>query len=111
MVSRSCEPASSGAGMAGLAHPRAWMVGLTVLLAVVALSGLWAAATSMRATSNARGDAPPPRPNVVTGDRGAPWGRARFMAVAGVFVSSIFLGGTVLYGLPSLIVNVCAQVR
>jgi hypothetical protein len=33
------------------------------------------------------------------------------LAVAGVFVSSIFLGGTVLYGLPSLIVNVCAQVR
>ncbi len=111
MVARSCEPASRGVGMAGLAHPRTWMVGLTLLLTVVALSGLWAAVTCMRDTSGARHDSPSPRANMVTGDRAAPWGRARFMAVAGVFVSSIFLGGTVLYGLPSLIVNVCAQVR
>lgn len=111
MVARSCEPALGGAGMQGLAHPRVWMGGLTLLLTAVAASGVWVALMSVRATSNAVSNAPPPLPDAVTGDRGAPWGRARFMAIAGVFVSSIFLLGTVLNGLPSLIVNVCAQVR
>lgn len=111
IVARSCEPATSAQGMQGLAHPRAWMVGLTILLVVFAVSGLWTAWTNVRATSQVAIEAPEARSHIVTGDRSAPWGRARFMAVAGVFVSSIFLVGTVLYAIPSLIVNVCAQVR
>lgn len=111
MVARSCEPAAGAGGVHGFAHPRVWMVGLTILLAAVAASGLWAAWMNVRATSRSAADAPSPRARMVTGDRSAPWGRARFMAIAGVFVSSIFLAGTVMYGVPSLIVNVCAQVR
>ena len=110
MVARSCERSITG-GMQGLAHPRVWMVGLTILLAAVAASGVWVAVRNARATTRSAADAPPPDAYEVTGDRIAPWGRARFMAIAGVFVSSIFLVGTVMYGLPSLIVNVCAQVR
>jgi hypothetical protein len=113
LVARSCEPASNGVGTASLSSPSAWMVALTILLTVVAASGLGAAVSSVRATlpSRAEGLSSPARPDSVMSDSTAAWGRARFMAVAGVFVSSIFLAGTVLYGLPSLIVNVCAQVR
>ena len=99
VVARSCASASSGMAAQGSSHPRAWMVGLTILLAVVAASGVWVALVNMRATS------------AVPADASAPAGRAHFMAVAGVFVSSIFLAGTILYGIPSLIVNVCASVR
>lgn len=111
MVARSCEPALGGVGMQGLTHPRVWMVGLTILLTAVAASGVWAAVMNVRATSQVPAEVSTSRPHSVTGDRNAPWGRARFMARAGVFVSSIFLVGTLMYGLPSLIVNVCAQVR
>jgi hypothetical protein len=113
LAARSCEPASNGPGMGGLSDPRAWMIGLTTLLTVVAASGLWAAVHNVRATDHPRADTPSSaeRPRSGRSDDSAAWGRARFMAVAGVFVSSIFLGGTVLYGLPSLIVNLCAQVR
>jgi len=111
MVARSCEPGARGVGTSGLSHPRAWMVGLTALLAVVAVSGLWAAIASVRATDPARASGPSSRPSSSDREWSTSTGRARFMARAGVFVSAIFLGGTVLYALPSLIVNVCAQVR
>jgi len=87
------------------------MVGLAALLAVVAVSGLWAAIASVRATDPVRASGPSSRSSSSDGEWGVSAGRARFMARAGVFVSAIFLGGTVLYALPSLVVNVCAQVR
>ena len=111
MVARSCEPGARGVGTSGLTHPRAWMIGLTALLAVVALSGLWTAIASVRATEPADGGSATDLAPSSDREWSASTGRARFMARAGVFVSAIFLGGTVLYALPSLIVNVCAQVR
>jgi hypothetical protein len=111
VAARRCEPASRGLRAQSLADPRVWTLGLTALFTMLAISGLWIAISSVRTTMHARGaEAPTPQPHPMTGDT-ATWGRAHFMAVAGVFVSSIFVGGTVLYGLPSLIVNVCAQVR
>jgi hypothetical protein len=111
MVARSCESAAGADGMRGLAHPAVWMVGLTVLFAAVAASGVWVAWRNVRATARpVAGAAVTSLPAVVEG-RGARPGRAHFMAVAGVFVSSIFLVGTLLYALPSLILNLCAQVR
>jgi len=107
-VARKCE---SALGAPGLAHPRVWMGGLAVLFVIVAASGLLVALINMRATSRQRPEVLPPRATIVTGDPGAPIGRARFMAIAGVFVSSVFLVGTAMYGIPSLIVNACAQVR
>jgi hypothetical protein len=99
VAARSCAAASSGLATPGSTHPRAWVVGLAITLAVAAASGVWVALLNVRSTS--------PMP----ADASAPAGRAHFMAVAGVFVSSIFLAGTILYGVPSLIVNVCARVR
>jgi hypothetical protein len=96
MVARSCERGWHGPVASGFDNPRPWMIGLTVLLAIVAASGLWTAVTNVRATTEAAETAA---------------SRAWFMAVAGVFVSSLFLAGIVLFGIPSLIVNACAQVR
>jgi hypothetical protein len=38
-------------------------------------------------------------------------GRARFMALAGVVMSSLFVLGIVLFALPPLFVNWCNQAR
>ena len=101
MASRSCEPGAPGLPLESFAAPRVAQVVLVLLMLAAAIVGLVLAAGSWRSLA-AQGEM-----------HGAPpeFGRARFMALAGVLVSVLFAGGLLLFGISAFLVNACSQAR
>lgn len=110
LAARSCEPGWNGLDAYGVTNVRPWTAALVLALALIAATGLYVALENLRHTGGT-----PPRSEHAradsTGDPAAVWSRVRFMAIAGVLSSALFLLGTVLFGLPPLIVNACVQTR
>jgi len=99
LVARACDrdPPS------GVAHAGITQGVVAVLLGVIAVAGLVLAISNLRSVGD-------------VGDREMPGvptarGRARFMSLAGVVMSSLFVLGIVFFALPPLFVNWCNQAR
>jgi hypothetical protein len=99
LVARACDrdPPS------GVAHAGITQDVVAVLLGVIAVAGLVLAISNLRSVGD-------------VGDREMPGvptarGRARFMSLAGVVMSSLFVLGIVFFALPPLFVNWCNQAR
>jgi hypothetical protein len=88
---RSCD-ASGGIHALGAAHPRAVLIGLAVVMAMIATTGLILAIGVARHATSAVGQH-----------------RVDFLANAGVIASAIFLGGIFAFGAPMLMLHVCVQ--
>jgi uncharacterized membrane protein YidH (DUF202 family) len=96
LASRGCHRASPGeAANVGVVQDV-----LAAVLALVALTGLVIAAGNWRHVRDTASNGSP-----------AAWGRARFMALAGVVASALFVLGIVLFALPPLLIDVCEHVR
>ena len=50
------------------------------------------------------------QPQATRGDS-TQWGRAHFMSFAGVLVSVLFIGGILLFGIPTMLVDACRQAQ
>jgi len=99
LVARACDrdPPS------GVAHAGITQDVVAVVLGIIAIAGLVIAISNVRSVGD-------------VGDREVPGvptvrGRARFMALAGVVMSALFVLGIVFFALPPLFVNWCNQVR
>jgi hypothetical protein len=100
LASRSCEPRNGGVPLRGTAHPAVTQAALSIVLILAAAAGL------LIAVGNWRGIQPQPSRGDAT-----QWGRAHFMSFAGVLVSVLFIGGIVLFGIPSVLVDACRQAQ
>lgn len=100
LSSQSCAPGIRGVPLLGTHYPAVVQVLLAVVLIVAAVAGLLAATGSMRVLGS--------RPEETDS---VPVGRSRFLAVAGVAGSALFLYGLVLFGLPPFFVNACSGAR
>jgi hypothetical protein len=99
LVARACDrDPPSGAAHAGITQGV-----VAIVLGIIAIVGLLIAISNLRSVGD-------------VGDREMPGvatvrGRARFMALAGVVMSALFMLGIVFFALPPLFVNWCNQVR
>jgi len=98
LAARSCEPGTGGVPMEGTARPALTQVLLAVVMLAIALGGLAVAVHNWRAVQPQARRGDPPE-----------WGRAHFMAFGGVLISVLFVGGIVLFGLPTFLVDACRQ--
>lgn len=117
LVSRSCTPGPNGLEAYGVGRPGLALVALAALTALVAAAGLYTAYGSWRAVGAAR-PADDGAQQAASGSTepwahaaAPPWGRARFMARAGIATSALFLLGIVLFGIPPALVDACSRVR
>ena len=99
LVARACDRNPPN----GVAHAGITQDVVAVVLGVIAIVGLVIAIANLRDVGD-------------VGDRemrGVPTvrGRARFMSLAGVVMSSLFVLGIVFFALPPLFVNWCNQAR
>jgi hypothetical protein len=99
LVARACdrEPA------AGMAHAGITQGVVAIVLGIIAIVGLAIAISNLRRVGDVGGREMPGVPTAR--------GRARFMALAGVVMSSLFVLGIVFFALPPLFVNWCNQAR
>jgi hypothetical protein len=115
VASRSCEPAPNGLHLRLAVGLNVVLIVLALVLLAAALGALWMARDSVRAIDGTR-----PRKTAVEtaphDDDGGPqpaasaaWGRARFMAAAGVLVAVLFAFGIVLFGFAPLVLSSCTQ--
>ena len=99
LVARACDREAA----AGIAHAGITQDVVAVVLGIVAIVGLVMAIGNLRSLRDVgdkeRTGDPPVR------------GRAHFMALAGVVMSSLFVLGIVFFALPPLFVNWCNQAR
>jgi hypothetical protein len=87
----------------GVAHAGITQDVVAIVLGIIAIVGLVIAISNLRAVGEVRDSELPGVPTV--------WGRARFMALAGVVMSALFVLGIVFFALPPLFVNWCNQAR
>ncbi|HEY2376695.1 MAG TPA: hypothetical protein VGH98_12030 [Gemmatimonadaceae bacterium] len=100
LVSRGCDIAPNGLRGRPVASPGVVQVVFGVAFTVLALGSLWAARGSYRAIVASR---PPGQSTRVE------WDRARFMALVGILVASIFAFGIALIAIAPLMLNACMQ--
>ena len=99
LVARACDrDPSSGVAHAGIVQDV-----VAVVLGIIAIVGLVLAIANLRSVGDVGDREMPGVPTVR--------GRARFMALAGVVMSSLFVLGIVFFALPPLFVDWCNQVR
>ena len=108
LAARSCEAGRNGINAYGVGDPSLVVGLLTLLMLAVATAATWTAGGSLRRLGLSSG--------AITADgrrsdRPAEWGRARFMALAGVLTGVLFGLGIVLIGLPPLLVRACSEAR
>jgi hypothetical protein len=96
LVSRACDRGAAST----VAHAGMTQDAVAIGLGVVAVVGLVIAAGNWQRVRKRS-----------TPNPAAAWGRAHFMALAGVVASALFVLGIVLFALPPLLVNACDQVR
>ena len=99
LVARACDREPG----AGIAHAGITQDVVAVVLGVIAIIGLVIAVGNLRTIGDVGDREMPGVPTVQ--------GRARFMALAGVVMSSLFVLGIVFFALPPLLVNWCNQIR
>ena len=99
LVARACDRNAP----TGVAHAGVVQDIVAVVLGIIAVVGLVIAVANLRSVGDV-GDGEMPRVPTVRG-------RARFMALAGVVMSSLFVLGIVFFALPPLFVNWCNQAR
>lgn len=116
LVARSCESGPNGMRAYGVENPGLALALFGLLMAAIGAYGLYVAWDSYRRIP--RGDPGDLETQIESGaedpaNRGsAPeWGRTRFMAHAGLITSSLFLLGTLLFVVPTFLLNNCSQVR
>ena len=99
LVARACDRGpAAGAARAGVTQDI-----VAVVLGIIAVAGLVIAIANLRSVGDVGDREMPGVPTVR--------GRARFMALAGVVMSSLFVLGIVFFALPPLFVNWCNQAR
>ena len=117
-VSRSCEPWRSDLSNNGLARPGLVLTVVAAVMVLVSIGALLLALGSWRTLQDRR--APSDEATRVESGAQAPeaptavdpeWGRARFMAFAGIFASALCGLGILFWTMPSFLLNVCSQVR
>ena len=99
LVARACDRNPP----TGVAHAGITQDVVAVVLGIIAIVGLVIAIANLRSVGD-------------VGDREMPGvpavqGRARFMSLAGVVMSALFVLGIVFFALPPLFVNWCNQAR
>ena len=99
LVARACDRVPDG----GVAYAGIVQDVVAVVLGIIAVVGLVIAIANLRSVGDVGDREMPGVPTVR--------GRARFMAVAGVVMSSLFVLGIVFFALPPLFVNWCNQAR
>jgi hypothetical protein len=99
LVARACDRNPP----AGAAHAGITQDVVAVVLGIIATLGLVIAIANLRSVGDVGDREMPGVPTVR--------GRARFMALAGVVMSSLFVLGIVFFALPPLFVNWCNQAR
>ena len=99
LVARACDRNAP----TGVAHAGVVQDIVAVVLGIIGVVGLVIAVANLRSVGDV-GDSEMPRVPTVRG-------RARFMALAGVVMSSLFVLGIVFFALPPLFVNWCNQAR
>lgn len=116
LVARSCE-GDNGMHATGLPGIRWIDLAVALVMSALAAFGLFTALGSLREAKNkpAPGDYELERAAGAIDPRArgeAPWwGRELFMARAGVIGSALFLGGTLLFVYPPIVLNICSQAR
>jgi hypothetical protein len=108
LVARSCEAGRNGLNAYGVGNPPVAVGVLVLLMLAIAAAAAWTAGGSLHRLGGWPGIAARPRPE---GDRPAEWGRARFMALAGVMTGALFGLGIILIGLPPFLVRACSEAR
>jgi hypothetical protein len=99
LVARACDrDPPSGVAHAGIAQDI-----VAVVLGLIAIVGLVIAIANLRSVGDVGDRETPGVPTVR--------GRARFMSLAGVVMSALFVLGIVFFALPPLFVNWCNQAR
>jgi hypothetical protein len=113
VASRGCEPAPHGLHLRPVAGLNVVLIVLALVLLVVTFGALWIARDSFRTIDGAcaRRTAVETAPNDEDPHAAGSnvWGRARFMAVAGVCVAALFAFGIVLFGFAPLVLSSCTQ--
>lgn len=99
LVARACDRVPNGS----VAHAGIVQDVVAVVLGIIAIVGLVIAISNLRRVGDGGDREMPGVPTVR--------GRARFMALAGVVMSSLFVLGIVFFALPPLFVNWCNQAR
>jgi hypothetical protein len=102
LIAHTCFPATSMLDMPYLPSARAIVLGVSVLDIVVGIAGIVVAA---RAYARLGGDHESDRRQFH--DAPIAEGRARFMALAGILASSLFLGGIVLHTIGIVMLAPC----
>lgn len=108
LAARSCEAGRNGINAYGVGNPPVVVGVLALLMLAVAVAAAWVAGGTLRRLGARPGAAAAGR---LEGDRAAEWGRARFMALAGVLTGVLFALGIVLIGLPPFLVRACSEAR
>lgn len=108
LAARSCEAGRNGINAYGVGNPPVVVGVLALLMLAIAAAAAWVAGGTLRRLGARPGAAAAGRPGV---DQSAEWGRARFMALAGVLTGVLFALGIVLIGLPPFLVRACSEAR
>lgn len=108
LAARSCEAGRNGINAYGVGRPALVVGVLALIMFAVAAIAAWVATGSLRQLGAWPGGLTADGRN---GARSAAWGRARFMALAGVLAGALFALGIVLIALPPFLVRACSEAR